>query len=229
VVQAFPDAWKNSLSSGVKLIFGMEGYLLPDSDPIDIPEEFVSFFALTDKNGSKTERLIEIAAVKYQNGSPKDRFHSYINSGIDLSANFTIETGITNEDIRNAPSANQAIPMLLEFIGRCILVTHDPEKLNILRRYSKLFNKETAERYIDTSLLAHYLFRDKKDLSLAALAEDLFIPVNGTGACALSEVCAELLLKMIPVIKDRGSSKLPLMAGLPSSKEKGTAITLTIL
>lgn len=68
VVQAFPEADKAAKKAGVKAIFGVEGYLAPDCDLIDIGETYVVFDIET--TGLKPERadIIEIGAVKICRG-----------------------------------------------------------------------------------------------------------------------------------------------------------------
>ena len=65
----------------MKAIFGVEGYLAPDCDLIDIGETYVVFDIET--TGLKPERadIIEIGAVKICRGEIAGRFQTFVNDG----------------------------------------------------------------------------------------------------------------------------------------------------
>ena len=74
VVQAFPAAAKAAKKTGVKPIFGVEGYLLRESELIDLEQSYVVFDLET--TGLKPEQceIIEVGAVKLKDGANRRPF-----------------------------------------------------------------------------------------------------------------------------------------------------------
>lgn len=75
------------------------------------------------KPGSNS--ITEIAAVKICSGQTIGTFHSLVNPEQTLSKKIISITGITNEDLADAPSIESILPSLLEFIGSEIIVGHN--------------------------------------------------------------------------------------------------------
>lgn len=115
VVQAFPEAAKAAKKTGVKAIFGVEGYLLPDCELIDISETYVVFDIET--TGLKPEHadIIEIGAVKISGGVVVDRFQTFINDGVLIPSNITELTGIDSEMLVGAPPAREVLQRFASF------------------------------------------------------------------------------------------------------------------
>ena len=96
-VQAFPDAWheycdikkecsKVGKDCDFKVIYGVEAYLVDDlKDMIVNPrgqsldDTYVVFDLETTGFSAKSDRIIEIGAVKVQNGKIIDRFSTFVN------------------------------------------------------------------------------------------------------------------------------------------------------
>jgi len=93
VVQAFPEAAEAAAKYGVKVIYGLEGYLIDDGQPILIGEgsgpvreqEYVVFDLETTGLSPLTNDIIEIGAVKIKTGQIVDRFHRFLRPAQPLS------------------------------------------------------------------------------------------------------------------------------------------------
>lgn len=81
----------------------------------------------------KTDKIIEIGAVRVRDGAIVDSFSSFINPGRGLSEKTRELTGITMEDLKEAPFIEDVLEQLLLFLGDDILLGH-----NILFDYSFL-------------------------------------------------------------------------------------------
>ncbi len=86
VVQAFPDAQIAAKKNNIKVIYGVEGYLVDNGTPIVINEneskftdEFVVFDIETTGFSSKNDKIIEIGAVKIKDGEIVDKFSAFVN------------------------------------------------------------------------------------------------------------------------------------------------------
>ena len=133
VVQAYPDAVKGSKGKDIKVIYGIEFYMVEEYDthifnPSDVKLEnatYVSFDLETTGLSSRADEIIEIGAVKHKNGMIIDRFQTFVNPHKKLSAFTTNLTNITNEMVENGLELKDAISKFLEFSKDCILVAHN--------------------------------------------------------------------------------------------------------
>ncbi len=72
----------------------------------------------------KKDKIIEIGAVKVVNGEETDTFSTFVNPGRRLDERVSELTGIEDSDLKNAATAAEIIPKLLEFIGDLPLLGH---------------------------------------------------------------------------------------------------------
>ena len=72
----------------------------------------------------KTDKIIEIGAVKVRNGEIVDSFQSFVNPGRMLPAKIIELTGIHDEDLKDAPSIEEVLPLFLEFAGDDCFLGH---------------------------------------------------------------------------------------------------------
>jgi DNA polymerase-3 subunit epsilon len=79
-----------------------------------------------ETNGSKPEKsqVIEIGAVKIQNGEIIDRFETYVACAY-LPDQIIKLTGIEPEDLAGAPSRREALTQLRDFLDDTIFVAHN--------------------------------------------------------------------------------------------------------
>jgi len=79
-----------------------------------------------ETNGSKPDKsqVIEIGAVKIQNGQIVDRLETYVACAY-LPDQIIKLTGIEPQDLHGAPSRAKALSMLREFMGDAIFVAHN--------------------------------------------------------------------------------------------------------
>ena len=97
--------------------------------------------------------IIQLSAIQYDTtGSPICCFNSYINPLVPISDRISEITGITNNDLRNAPTAGQIEEEFLAFIGENLLVgynvTFDLRFLN--NAFHGVFH---GRKYVDLSLI----------------------------------------------------------------------------
>lgn len=85
---------------------------------------YVSLDLETTGLSPKHDKIIEIGAVKIIDGKIVDNFSEFVDPGRKLTENVISLTGITEEDLKDAPSPKEVIPALLEFIGDLPLVGH---------------------------------------------------------------------------------------------------------
>ncbi len=134
VVQAFPDAYSAGKKNNIKIIYGVECYLVNDSVPIvyhpmDIPldGDFVVFDIETTGLNAQRDKITEIGAVKISKGEIVDRFNTFINPEVPIPSKIIELTGITNDMVKDAPTVNEVMGDFLQFCNGCALVAHNAQ------------------------------------------------------------------------------------------------------
>lgn len=79
-----------------------------------------------ETNGSKPSeaQIIEIGAVMYENGEIVDKFESYVKVDV-IPENIVRLTGITLEDVKNAPSLKSILEKFRLFLGDSVFIAHN--------------------------------------------------------------------------------------------------------
>ena len=72
----------------------------------------------------KYEKIIEIGAVKVVEGQIVERFSTFVNPGRKLEERIIELTGITQEQVEEAPYIEEVLPDFLEFCGDFALLGH---------------------------------------------------------------------------------------------------------
>ena len=180
VVQAYPDANNASRGKDIKVLYGLEAYVIEEYskhilNPSSVELEgatYVSFDLETTGLSSRMEEIIEIGAVKMKNGMQEDSFQTFVNPGKPISAFTTQLTGITNKDVENGLSLKEAIAKFLEFSKGCILVAHNGifDISFVKEAINKLGFPKLTNPVIDTLPLSRYLYSDYRSHTLGAIA-----------------------------------------------------------
>ncbi|MGK9476641.1 exonuclease domain-containing protein [Melioribacter sp. OK-6-Me] len=87
--------------------------------------EYCVFDFETTGASARNERAIEIGIVKIRNKKIINTFSSYINPGKQIPHYITQLTGISDEDVSNAPYFEDIYNKIVEFFGDSILVAHN--------------------------------------------------------------------------------------------------------
>ena len=117
------------------------------------------------------ERMVEFAAIRLENGKMKDRFETLINPEQHIRKSSIAVHGITEEDVKDAPTEAEVMPMILDFIGDYPIVAH-----NVVFDYS--FINEASLRQtgkpinnprIDSQMMFKEIYPDLESCGLEAL------------------------------------------------------------
>jgi DNA polymerase-3 subunit epsilon/ATP-dependent DNA helicase DinG len=116
------------------------------------------------------DSIIEIGAVKFQEGRVTDTFQSLINPHRSLPRNIVALTGITQEEVNGAPPLKQVLPKLERFVGNRAVLGHNVSfDLGFLERQNAL----RSNLPLDTYELASVMLPAVPRYSLGALAAHL--------------------------------------------------------
>lgn len=144
------------------------------------------------------DSIIEIAAIKIENGTVIDKFQSLINPGC-LIDEFTIKlTGISNELLESAPTFNNIMKAFVNFIGDNIIVGHNVNfDINFIYDYCLKENIYFKNDFIDTLRLSRMLFKNLKSHKLNILSEELNLPNKPDHRALIDSYCTYDLYEYI--------------------------------
>ncbi len=214
-VQAFPEA--TSTAKGIKIIYGMEGYLVDDMVPVvkgdsDIAfdKTFVVFDVETTGLSKAKDRLTEIGAVKIVNGEITDRFNTFVNPLIPIPEKITKLTGITNDMVKDAPFEDKAVRDFLSFCGDSPLVAHNaPFDTGFISEACKRCDIPFENTSIDTVPLCRTLWKGLKNYKLDTISDFLKLPkFNHHRACDDAKALADIFLHAIKALEDKEINNL---------------------
>lgn len=119
------------------------------------------------------ERVIEFAAVRLENGKIKDEFQTLINPQQHIRKSSMAIHGISEDMVKDAPTEEEVLPKILEFIGDYPIVAH-----NAIFDYSflneacyRVFKKPLENPRIDTQQMFKEVFPDLEAHGLDALTK----------------------------------------------------------
>lgn len=161
------------------------------------------------------DRIIEIGAVRFEEGVESGRFSSLVYPGRQLPEEIVRLTGITDFDLKDAPYAAEVLPGFKEFIGKDPLAAQNaPFDIGFLRaefaRQGEIFQRGRSAEEIafDTAVLSRALIPELESHSLTRLA-DYFKIEGGQRHRAEDDArrCGLVLLKLAELLTSLGSSE----------------------
>ena len=102
----------------------------------------------------KRDRIIEIGAVRVENGRETAQFHTMINPHRELAERITELTGISGDMVEDAPDIGDILSQFLDFCGKLPLLGHHVIfDYSFLKRAAVNLGMEFEREGIDTCLL----------------------------------------------------------------------------
>ena len=244
VVQAFPDAYAAAKKADVKLVYGVEGYLVNDMEEIvkgdiipgSLDGEVVVFDIETTGFSAIENKITEIGACKIKNGEIIDRFSSFVNPQISIPEKIVELTGITDDMVKDAPLIDTVLKDFLSFCGNAPLVAHNADfDVSFIKRNAEVLGIDYAPVSIDTLALSRVLLPELKKHKLNIVCEHLGVDLCGHHrAVNDAEATAGIYIKFISMLKQRKITNIEDVntgivdqGGEPSYK--GTAYHIIIL
>ncbi len=211
VVQAFPDAQIAAKKNKIKVLYGVEGYLVDDGVPLALNEKgqnlddtYVVFDLETTGFSPKNDSIIEIGAVKIKNGVIIDNFSEFVNPRRAIPYKITELTGITEDMVRDAKSIHDVLPRFLEFIGDAVVVAHNASfDCSFIAKNSNDLGLEFSPTVVDTVQVCRFLYPELKSVKLNLVAKYLGIKLESHHrAVDDAKATADILLECIKKIKE---------------------------
>jgi len=188
--------------------------------------EFTVVDVETTGLSAEKNKIIEVGLVKVVNLKIAATYRTFLNPGTEIPSSISLLTGITNSDVKDAPSFDEIAQQIEDFIGDSILVGH-----NLRFDYSFLKNEFTK---------ADLIFKDYTTLCTLKLSRKALphLPKKSLGdvrkhlrirhknvhrALGDATVTAKVLVKLIKKLKDEfdvnTSSELLAFQSLPKTNK----------
>lgn len=227
-VQAFPRAMYASEKTGMKVIYGMEAYFVDDTARVvygdknaDFTEdEFCIFDIETTGLSAQTCKITEIGAVIFKNGEITDVFSTYVDPECHIPEQITELTGITDEMVKGAPKADEAVKNFLEFASDRVLIAHNASfDIGFIKKACEDYKIHFKPTYIDTVALSRFVNPELKKHKLNILAEHYNLGDFGHHrAFNDAEMLGKIFGVMCQKLKKEGAKNLEEMARIMGEK-----------
>ena len=210
VVQSYPDGMHASDNNAkIKVLYGVEGYLLKDTQKIIYDEQlapkkgldnsFVVFDIETTGLDNRKCEIIEIGAVKIEGGRITDRWSSFVNPGCKIPPFITELTSIEEqmEDFK-------------KFCEGSVLVAHNAQfDVGFMKAKAKRMGTDFNFAYMDTMVLARCMFPEYPNHKLDTLTKNLHVILeNHHRAVDDATATGEVFLKMLKMLADMGKDDI---------------------
>ena len=217
--QGFPDMWKAGKKHGVKIIYGVECYFVNDTDgssavsgrsKLPIDTEYVAFDTETTGLNAQNDRLTEIGACIFRGNEIKAVFSTFVNPGMHIPDEITRLTGITDEDVKDAPGEAEALQAFMAFAGKLPVIAHNAHfDMSFLNAVCTRNGIEYNPVVLDTLIMARALLPELKRHKLDTVSDHLGLPkFNHHRASDDAAVVQRIMTKFIPMLQAQGAKNI---------------------
>jgi len=155
----------------------------------------------------KTDRILEIGAVKINGSSLGDTFQAFANPHCKIDREITELTGITDEMVAGAPDVKAVFDDFLEFAGDLPLIGHNVKyDYGFLKQCAVNHGMKFERKTIDTLKIARKLLKEPEKKTLESLCAYFGIAQNDAHRAQDDAVAAA---KLFLLLKDRYSEQEP--------------------
>jgi len=176
--------------------------LLDFVDAFKAGQPFVVFDVETTSRDVKQGSLVEIGAVKVVKGKIDDRWSTLVNPGLPIVGRQL--HGITDADVKDAPTPAKAAATFMDWAGDAMLVGHNVGfDIGFIEAALESDRRIEPGRYLDTLVIAREAYPDG-DLKLGDLAKFFSLEVEPNHrALPDAEATAQLLIRLGNELPDR--------------------------
>ncbi|MFR9162248.1 MAG: PolC-type DNA polymerase III [Lachnospiraceae bacterium] len=210
-VQAFPDT-SHALDKGdaFKVLYGVEGYLVDDMKEIvensenqSLDGAFVVFDIETTGFSPVKNKIIEIGAVRVENGVITDRMDEFVDPEVPIPFEIERLTGINDAMVMGAETIGPVLGRFLEFCRGAVLVAHNASfDVGFISHNASVLGYEFHPTVMDTVALARVLLPNLNRYKLDTVAKALNVSLeNHHRAVDDAEATAGIFLKFVEMLK----------------------------
>ena len=151
------------------------------------------------------DEIIEIGAVRIENGREVAEFSQLVNPGRPLPEKIVEITGITSAMVRDMPSLNEVAPKFIEFMQGAVIAAHNASfDAAFIRRMFARVGVKFDFPVLDTLALARNLYPQAKNHKLGTLCKFLDISLaNAHRAVHDARATSQVMLKSFEALNQK--------------------------
>ncbi len=216
VVQAYTDMESaiGKYKADIKLILGMEGYLL-DDDPVisgidddaELEKQKYCFYSVkTSGTSALTAKILEIGACIYEDGLLlEETFHSFINPHVQINSEILYEMNLDSAVLENAPDEKDVILQFAEYSKDCILVSHNAKgTMPFMRTAFRNCGFELTAPFIDTLRISREIIPNIKSGKFNKVCDALNIKAGEIDNCLKeAQITCAIMRKLFELLEQK--------------------------
>ncbi len=218
-VQSFPEANKAAKKHGIQVLYGVEANVVNDSVAVvmnakDLPlreATYIVFDIETTGLSVISNKIIELAGVKMQDGKVIERFESFVDPHEKIPYHITQLTNITDDMVRGAPELEDVLPRFVEFVGDAVLVAHNARfDMGFIQANLRSMGRTPLPNpVLDTLEMARLMYPGMKNHRLNTLSDKFKVSLdNHHRAVDDAAALGEVLINMIKDAEESGKTNL---------------------
>ena len=190
----------------------MEAYLVDDLKGIvtnskgqSIDGKFVVFDIETTGFSPLTCQIIEIGAVRVENGVITDRFSTFVNPKVPIPYRIEQLTSINDSMVMDAPDIQTILPKFLEFCEGAVMVAHNADfDMSFIIENCKRQGLPQEYTYVDTVGMARFLLPALNRFKLDTVAKAVGVSLDHHHRAVDDAACtAEIFVRFVEMLKER--------------------------
>ena len=214
-VQGFTEA--SHTKADIKVIYGVEAYIVDDLKGIvtdskgqPLKDSYVVFDIETTGFSPDVNHIIEIGAVKVENGKIMDRFSSFVNPQVPIPYRIEELTHINDNMVIDAPIVDVVLPQFLEFCKGSVMVAHNADfDVSFIKKKAANLGIDFDPTYVDTVAMARFLLPSLNRFKLDTVAKAVGVSLDNHHRAVDDAACtAEIFVKFIVMLEERGITDL---------------------
>ena len=176
----------------------------------DLNREFVVFDIETTGLSAAKDAITEIGAVKIKDREIVDRFQTFVNPERPIPPRITELTGITDDMVKDAPVAEDALKNFFDFASGCVLVAHNATfDTGFMKQGAKNYGLEYTFPHIDTLELARCTVEGVKNYKLDTLTKHFQVKLtNHHRAIDDAVATGEVFLELLNILDEKGITEV---------------------
>lgn len=218
VVQGYPEA--GGACAGIrkgggnfKVLYGCEAYEVNNDEKIfkgvdkrELTDEIIVFDLETTGTNPKSDRMIEIGAVKLRNLEIVDTFDTFVNPQCEISEFISNLTNITDDMVKDAPDELSALKAFMEFTGEnpCFVAHNAGFDTGFITECAERHNIKFKFSSIDTVPMSQIMLPQLEKHKLNYVAEHFGLgDFNHHRGCDDAEVLAKIFINLCNMLTEQ--------------------------